>query len=98
MFLDCGSQKSHLTEQAKGKLASQPNGQQWLCMLHKRITQGTSDKIRVAGKRCPPMQLSLYAVPMIYESLVSQPISVCARENQHLASLDLSDYSEGEHS
>ena len=44
------------------------------------------------------MQLSLYVVPMICEPLVSQSISACAREHQHLASLDLADYSESEHS
>ena len=43
------------------------------------------------------MQLSLYVVPTIYEPLVSQPISACARENQHLASLDLADFSKGDH-
>ena len=52
----------------------------------------------MAGKGYPPMQLSLYVVPMICEPLVSQPISACAREDQHLASLDLADYSESEHS
>ena len=44
------------------------------------------------------MQLSLYVVPMICEPLVSQPIAACAKENQHLASLDLADYSESDQS
>ena len=39
-------------------------------------------KIGMAGKGYPPMQLSLYVVPMICEPLVSQPISACARGNQ----------------
>ena len=55
-------------------------------------------KIGMAGKEYPPMQLSLYVVPTICEPLVSQPISACAREKQHLASLDLADCSESEHS
>ena len=52
----------------------------------------------MAGKGYPHMQLSLYVVAMICEPLVSQPISACARENEHLASLDLADYSETDHS
>ena len=40
------------------------------------------------------MCLSLYVVPVICEPLVSQPISACANEYQHLAALDLADYSD----
>ena len=42
------------------------------------------------------MQLLLYVVPMICEPLASQPIAACVKENQHLASLELADYSEGD--
>ena len=42
------------------------------------------------------MQLSLYVVPMICKSLASQPIATCIKENQHLTSLELADYSEGD--
>ena len=43
----------------------------------------------------PHMQLSLFVVPMICEPLAGQPISACVKENQHLATLDLADISDG---
>ena len=43
-----------------------------------------------------PLSLSLYVTPMIYKPLVSQPIASFLTDSQHLASLDLADYSSGE--
>ena len=43
--------------------------------------------IGMEGKDCrhgTGMQLSLYVVPTICEPLVSQPISTCVKENEHL--------------
>ena len=101
VLLDSGSQKSYITEQEKGRLALQPSGEQHLCIAtfgsireEPKVCQIV--KIGMAGKGYPPMQLSLYVVPMICEPLVSQPIAACAKENQHLASLDLADFSESD--
>ena len=44
----------------------------------------------------PTLVLSLYVVPTICQPLVSQPIATCAAEAQHLASLNLADYTDGE--
>ena len=43
-----------------------------------------------------PLCLSLYVVPMICETSVSQPIATCVAESRHLASLDPADYSDSE--
>ena len=103
VLVDSGSQKSYINERARGQLALQPSGEQPLCIANFGSAREEPKvcpvvKIRMAGKGYPPMQLSLYVVPMICEPLVSQLISACARENQHLASLELADYSESEHS
>ena len=104
VLLDSGSQRSYISERAMGQLALQPTGEQQLCIA----TFGSSREepkvcqvvtIGMVGKDCchgTGMQLSLYVVPMICEPLVSQPISTCVKENEHLASLDLADYSEGD--
>ncbi len=103
VLLDSGSQKSYISERAKGQLALQSTGEQYLCIA----TFGSTREgpkvcqivtIGLVGKGYPHMQLSLYVVPMICEPLVGQPIAACAKENQHLASLDLADYSEGDQS
>lgn len=52
-------------------------------------------KVELSLKGSPPICLSLYVVPVICKPLVRQPISACANENQHLATLDLADYSDG---
>ena len=46
-------------------------------------------------KGYPSTSLSLYVVPKICEPLACQPIVTSAKENQHLATLDLADYSNG---
>ena len=43
-----------------------------------------------------PLVLVLYVVPTICQPLVSQPTAICAAVAQHLASLDLADYSDNE--
>ena len=45
--------------------------------------------IGIVGKDC---HLDT-GMPMICEPLVSQPIYACVKDNEHLASLDLADYS-----
>ena len=83
-------------------MALQPKGEQHLCIATFGSTREEPKvcqivNIGMAGKGYPHMQLSLYVVPTTCEPLVSQPISACAWENQHLAFLDLADLSEGNH-
>lgn len=101
VLFDSGSQKSYISERAKGQLALQLTGEQHLCIATFGSTREgpkvcQTVTIGMVGKGYPHMQLSLYVVPMICEPLVSQPIAACAKENQHLASLELADYSEGD--
>lgn len=101
VLLDSGCQKSYISERAKEQLALQPTGEQHLCIAIFGSTQEgpkvcQTVTIGMVGKGYPHMQLSLYVVPLICEPLVSQPIAACAKENQHLVSLELADYSEGD--
>lgn len=43
-------------------------------------------------------QLKLFTVPMICEPIISQPISICCNNFDHLAGMDLADYSNGNES
>ena len=103
VLLDSGSQKSYISERANGQLALQPTGEQHLCI----VTFGSTREgakvcqivtIGMVGQGYPHMQLSLYVITMICEPLASQPIAACTKENQHLASLELADYCEGDQS
>jgi len=103
LLFDSGSQKSYITERAKGLLALEPSGEQLLSIA----TFGSDrEQTRVCPivnvgmclKGYPPMSLSLYVVPTICEPLVSQPITACIKWNQQFKGLDLADYSEGDSS
>ena len=101
VLLDSGSQKLYISEWTKGQLALQPTGEQRLCIATFGSTREGPEvcqivTIGIVGKGYPHMQLSLYVVPMICEPLASQPIAACAKGNQHLASLELADYSQSD--
>ena len=94
--------RSLITECAKGQLALQPKGEQRLFIVTFGSTQEEPKvcqiiNIGMVGKGYPHMQLSLYVVPITCEPLISQPIAACARENRHLVSSELADYSESDH-
>lgn len=103
VLLESGSQRSYISERAKGQLALQPTEEEHLCIAAFGSTREgpkvcPTVTIGMVGKGYPHMQLSLYVVPMICEPLASQPIAACAKGNQHLASLELADYSESDQS
>ena len=52
-------------------------------------------KVGMRVRECTPMHLSLYVVPMIWEPLVSQSLSVCVSEYPQIPSIDLADESGG---
>lgn len=101
LLLDSGSQRSYLSERARRLLQLEPTGEQQLSIATFGSSQGhlracpvveVGMRVRVSS----PLRLSLFVVPMICEPLITQPIATCVAENQHLASLDLADYSDGE--
>jgi hypothetical protein len=100
LLLDSGSQKSYLSERAMKLLELKPVGEQQLGIAtfgssqeHHQAYPVVEVGMRVKG--FPPLCLSLYVVPMICKPIVSQPISACVAETQHLGPLELADYSDG---
>ena len=101
LLLDSGSQRSYLSKRASDSLELQPTGEQQLAIAtfgSSRECLQTYPVVEVCMKLkgFSPLCLSLYVTPMICEPLVSQPIASCLTDSQHLASLDLADYSSGE--
>jgi hypothetical protein len=100
IVLDCGSQRSFITEQVTRELSLTSGGGQPLRIM----TFGSSDeKSRICGltrlslvlKSGESRQLVLYSVPLISEPLTCHPVSCCPENFDHLAGLDLADPSDG---
>lgn len=101
VLLDGGSQRSYITERARGLLKLEAAGE-------KRLSIATFGAAREPPKVCtivkvgmelrdhPHLYPSLLVVPMICEPLVGQSISECIQGNQHLVSLDLADFAESD--
>lgn len=101
LLLDSGSQRSYLSERARRRLELQPVGEQQLAIAtfgssRERIQACPIVEVGMQVRESSPLRLSLYVVPMICEPLISQSITACVAESQHLASLDLADYATGE--
>lgn len=101
LLFDSGSQRSYVTEQVKELLALAPEREQCLSVATFGATREEPRTCQVVqvGVRMrdgSTLQLSLFAVPMICEPLVSQPVTASAEIHHHLVSLDLADCSDGE--
>lgn len=100
LLLDSGSQRSYLSERARAMLSLESTGDQKLSIATFGSTQQHLKacpmvKVGMKVKDSTTLHLSLFVVPVICDPLVSQPISVCASQYPHLASLDLADEAEG---
>ena len=100
LLLDSGSQRSYLSERARAMLALESVGEQKLAISTFGSTQEQQQscpvvKVGMKVNGSPPMNLSLFVVPVVCEPLFSQPVSVCVSEYPHLASLSLADETDG---
>ena len=99
-ILDLGSQRSYITNQVKDALALTPAGEQRMSILtfgsNRRNTQTCQMvKVSMRTREGPDKEMELFSVPLICEPLVTQPISFCKDKYDHLAQLELADYSDG---
>ena len=102
-LLDSGSQKSYISERARGLLHLDAIGERSLSIATIESHRGSMKvcPIVTVGVRLrgyPPMSLSLYVVPTICERLAGQPIAVCLGQHPHLLGLELADFSSSESS
>ena len=99
IILDGGSQKSYLSERARGLLNLRPNGEQALSIATFGSSKGATKVCPIVNvglclRGYPSMSLSLYVMPTIREPLVGQPISMCIEKHSHLSGLELADFSD----
>ena len=100
IVLDCGSQRSYVTEKIAQNLSLAPEGKQPLTIM----TFGASEQRSCV---CESVRLSIYlengqsqglvlsTVPHICEPLTCQPVSICQGNFNHLVGLNLADPSDG---
>lgn len=98
--LDTGSQRSYVTNQVKDALALKPEGEQCMSIISfgsdKRNTQRCEVvKVGMKMRDGTDKEFELFTVPLICESLTAQPIAVCVEKYDHLARLELADFSDG---
>ena len=101
LLLDSGSQKSYISERARGLLQLDAVGKQSLSIAtfgsrKSNVKVCTIVDVAICLKGYPSMTLSLYVMPTICEPLVGQPIAACIEQHPHLAGLDLADFSSSE--
>ena len=90
MLLDGGSQHSYMTERARRMLNLDPDGEQQLSIATFCSARGGPKvcpiiSVGVILKGYPSLNMSLFIVPTIFESLIGQPIDVCIEQNPHLS-------------
>ena len=98
LLLDCGSQKSYISERARELLHLDATGEQSLSIATFGSFKGSTKVCPIVGvgmhlKGYPLMSLSLYVVPTICEPLVGQPVIACVKQHPHLLGLELADFS-----
>ena len=103
LILDGGSQKSYISERARGLLNLEATGEQSLSIATFGSNKGSTKVCPVVNvglclRGYPSMSLSLYVMPTICEPLAGQPISTCVSWYPHLLGLDLADSSSTESS
>ena len=101
IVLDCGSQRSYVTEQVAKDLSLMPVGEQPLTIF---MTFGSKEeqsqicsytRLNITLKDGGVHPLTLFAVPLICEPLTCQPVSLCQESFGHLSHLTLADPSDG---
>ena len=100
IVLDCGSQRSYVTEQVARELALNPKGEQSLTIMtfgssaeQSRVC--TFTKLNLVLSDGETQTLTLFAVPLICEPLVCHPVSFCQESFDHLNGLHLADPTDG---
>lgn len=100
IVLDCGSQRSYVTNQVAKELLLAPKGKHPLTIM----TFGSSEeqsricesvRLSLTLRNGQTKQLMLFTVPLICEPLTCQPVSFCQGNFDHLAGIDLADPSDG---
>ena len=100
LILDCGSQRSYITERLAKELMLVPEGRQTLTIMtfgSNEERRRTCDSVRLSLtlKNGRVMDFVLFTVPMICEALSCQPVSFCQETFDHLIGIDLADPSDG---
>ena len=98
LILDGGSQKSYISERARGLLNLEAKGEQSLSIATFGSNKGSARVCPVVNvglclRGYPSMSLSVYVMPAICEPLARQPVSACVRQYPHLQGLELADSS-----
>ena len=96
LILDGGSQKSDISDHARGLLNLEATGEQSLSIATFGSNKGSTRVCLVVNvglclRGYPSMSLSVYVMPAICEPLVRQPVSACLKQYPHLLGLELAD-------
>ena len=100
IVFDSGSQHSYMKEQVAKNLSLTSEDEKSLTIMtfgSKREQTRVCDLVRLGltMKDGTSKQLTLFTVPTICEPIACQPISICCNDFNHLAGMDLADYSDG---
>lgn len=103
IVFDSGSQRSYLREQVAEGLALTSEDEKSLTIMtfgSKREQTRVCNLVRLGliTKDETSKQLTLFTIPTICEPIAGQPISICCNDFDHLAGMDLADYSDGDES
>ena len=98
IVLDCGSQRSYVTERLMKELSLNAQGEQPLTIMtfgskEEKSQICKSARVGLLHKDGRAQQLRLLVVPLICEPLTYQPISFCRANFDHLYDLDFADLS-----
>ena len=98
LILDGGSQKSYISERARGLLNLEATEEKSLSIATFGSAKGSTKVCPIVSvgmclRGYPSMSLTLYVMPTICEPLVGQPVSACAKQYPHLLGLELADSS-----
>ncbi len=99
VILDSGSQRSYVSHRVTNALCLAAEGEQRMSITTFGSDQGDPQvcqavRIGMRVKEGRDKQLVLFTVPRICEPLVSQPITLCTEQYDHLSQLELADSSE----
>ena len=98
LILDGGSQKSYISERARGLLNLEATEEKSLSIATFGSAKGSTKVCPIVSvgmclRGYPSMSLTLYVMPTICEPLVGQPVSACVKQYPHLLGLELADSS-----
>ena len=100
IVLDCGSQRSYVTDRVRQELSLKSKGEQPLTIMtfgsKEEKTQNCElARIGLVQRDGKTQHLMLFTVPVICEPLTCQPVSFCQETFKHLDGLQLADPSDG---